>query len=73
MAISDYDAPAPQAPKPDPALKRLDRFVGTWRMEGHLVGPSENNIRGQASYRWLLPRTWRRLRCHIGERSTTIP
>jgi hypothetical protein len=51
--MSDYDAPAPQAPKPDPALKRLDRFVGTWSMEGHLVGSSENNIKGQASYRWL--------------------
>ena len=40
-------------PRPDPALKRLDRFVGTWRMEGHLVGSTENNIRGQVSYRWL--------------------
>jgi len=51
--MSDYDAQAQQAPKPDPALKRLDRFVGTWSMEGHLVGSSENNIKGQASYRWL--------------------
>ena len=40
-------------PRPDPALKRLDRFVGTWSMEGHLVGSNENNIRGQGSYRWL--------------------
>lgn len=43
----------PQMPAPDPALKRLDRFVGTWSMEGHLVGSSENSITGQASYRWL--------------------
>jgi hypothetical protein len=43
----------PQTPVPDPALKRLDRFVGTWSMEGHLVGSSENNIKGKASYRWL--------------------
>jgi Protein of unknown function (DUF1579) len=42
-----------QLPTPDPALKRLDRFVGTWSMEGHLVGSSENNIKGRATYRWL--------------------
>jgi Protein of unknown function (DUF1579) len=42
-----------QMPTPDPALRRLDRFVGTWSMQGHLVGSSENNIKGQATYRWL--------------------
>ena len=51
--MADYETQAPQGPQPDPALKRLDRFVGTWRMEGHLVDSSENNIRGQATYRWL--------------------
>jgi hypothetical protein len=51
--MSDYDSQAQQGPKPDTALKRLDRFVGTWSMEGHLVGSSENNIKGQTSYRWL--------------------
>ncbi len=45
--MSDYDAQAQQGPKPDPALKRLDRFVGTWSMEGHLVGSSENNIKAR--------------------------
>jgi uncharacterized protein DUF1579 len=43
----------PQMPTPDPALKRLDRYVGTWTMEGHLVGTSENNIKGQGTFRWL--------------------
>jgi hypothetical protein len=28
----NVEAPAP--PQPDPALKRLDRLVGTWSMEG---------------------------------------
>jgi Protein of unknown function (DUF1579) len=42
-----------QPPAPDPALKRLDRFVGMWRLEGHLVGSNELNISGQATYRWL--------------------
>jgi Protein of unknown function (DUF1579) len=50
--MADNDAQG-QLPTPDPALKSLDRFVGTWRMEGHLVGSSENNIRGRATYRWL--------------------
>jgi hypothetical protein len=47
------DEAQPQMPAPDPALKRLDRFVGAWSMEGHLVGSDEPNIKGQASYRWL--------------------
>jgi hypothetical protein len=47
------DEMQPEMPTPDRALKRLDGFVGTWSMEGHLVGSSENNITGQASYRWL--------------------
>ncbi|MGH2663438.1 MAG: DUF1579 family protein [Actinomycetota bacterium] len=42
-----------QMPSPDPALKQLDRFVGTWSMEGHFVGSSENNIKGRATYRWV--------------------
>jgi hypothetical protein len=42
-----------QLPAPDPALRRLDRFVGTWSMEGHLVGSGDTTIRGQATYRWL--------------------
>jgi Protein of unknown function (DUF1579) len=47
------DETQPQLPTPDPALRRLDRFVGTWSMEGHLVGSEDNNIRGQAAFRWL--------------------
>jgi hypothetical protein len=43
----------PQMPTPDPALKHLERLVGTWSMEGHLVGSDENNIRGEASFGWL--------------------
>jgi hypothetical protein len=42
-----------QAPRPDPALKRLDRFVGTWEMEGHLLGSDDPSINGRATYRWL--------------------
>jgi hypothetical protein len=42
-----------QLPAPDPALRRLDRFVGTWSMEGHLVGSDDTTVKGQAIYRWL--------------------
>jgi uncharacterized protein DUF1579 len=47
------DAEQSQMPSPDPALQRLDRFVGTWSMEGHVVGSSESDIKGNGTYRWL--------------------
>jgi hypothetical protein len=47
------DTTETQMPTPDPALKRLDRFVGTWKMEGRLVGSDEETITGEATYRWL--------------------
>ena len=40
-------------PQPDPALRRLDRLVGRWSMEGSLVGSDEKSIRGQTTFRWL--------------------
>ena len=40
-------------PTPDPALRALDPFVGSWRLKGHLIGSDEENIVGQATYRWL--------------------
>jgi hypothetical protein len=43
----------PVPPRPDPALRRLDRFVGTWTMEGNLVGSDEKNVRGETTFRWL--------------------
>jgi hypothetical protein len=43
----------PGLPQPDPELKRLDRFVGRWSMEGNLVGSDQTTIRGEATYRWL--------------------
>jgi Protein of unknown function (DUF1579) len=42
-----------QLPTPDPKLRQLDRFVGTWSMEGHVVGSDEVNIHGQTTFRWL--------------------
>jgi hypothetical protein len=42
-----------QPPKPDPALKRLERFVGTWSMEGRRVGSDKTTITGETTFRWL--------------------
>ena len=47
------DSAQPQMPTPDPALKRLDRYVGTWAMEGHLVGSDDNTIKGLGTFEWL--------------------
>jgi len=51
--MSDYNTQPQMPPKPDPALKRLDRLVGTWSMKGHLIGSDEENIIGQATFQWL--------------------
>jgi hypothetical protein len=52
--MSEQENPqAAPMPEPDPALKRLDPLVGTWSMEGHLVGSDENNIKGEVTFRWL--------------------
>jgi hypothetical protein len=40
-------------PQPHPQLARLERLVGTWSMEGHLVGSDETTIRGETTFRWL--------------------
>jgi hypothetical protein len=40
-----------QVPTPDPALRRLDRLVGTWSMEGNLLGSDEKNITGETTFR----------------------
>ena len=42
-----------QTPTPDPALRRLDRLVGTWALRGHLVGSDEETIVGEISFQWL--------------------
>jgi hypothetical protein len=43
----------PHLPQPDPALRRLDRLVGRWSMEGNLLGSDEKNITGETTFRWL--------------------
>ena len=51
--MAENERGQPGLPEPDPALRRLDRLVGTWSMEGHLVGSEEITVHGQTTYRWL--------------------
>jgi hypothetical protein len=51
--MSDYDEQAQQMPKPDAALKRLDKFVGTWEMKGRTLDSQEENVSGRVTYEWL--------------------
>jgi hypothetical protein len=39
--------------KPDPALGRLDRFVGRWIMQGRSLGSKEDNIAGTTTFQWV--------------------
>jgi hypothetical protein len=49
----DQDAQAMQLPRPDPALKRLERFVGTWNVTGRTLGSAEDNVSGRFTFEWL--------------------
>ncbi len=44
---------ADQLPTPDPALKRLDRLVGTWEMKGRTLDSETENVRGRTTFSWL--------------------
>jgi hypothetical protein len=55
--MSQNDANAtqlvPQIGPPNPALERLDRLVGTWRLTGRSLGSQEDDIGGQVTIAWL--------------------
>ena len=50
MANNDNVQPTPT---PDPALKRLDRLVGTWDIKGRTLNAKEDNISGRVTIEWL--------------------
>ena len=37
----------------DPALRKLDRFVGTWDMKGRTLDADGDNITARATFEWL--------------------
>lgn len=56
--MSDYnsqpaEAPTMGMPTPDPALRRLDRLVGTWTMKGRTLDSKEDNVFGRTTFEWL--------------------
>ncbi len=42
-----------QIPSPDPALKRLDKLVGTWELSGRTLDSKEDNISGWTTFEWM--------------------
>ena len=50
---TDTSAATESPPKPDPALKRLEPLVGTWRLKGHAIGSDEYSITGVTTFKWL--------------------
>jgi hypothetical protein len=53
-ATATQPAPDAQAlPGPDPALRRLDRFVGDWEMKGRTLDSAVDNVTAQTSFEWL--------------------
>lgn len=42
-----------QPPAPDPALKKLERYVGTWDMTGRTIGSDTENVKGRTTFEWL--------------------
>ncbi len=51
--VDNNSAQPQEMPQPDPALKRLDKLVGTWTMKGHLIGSDVDNIVGRTTFQWL--------------------
>lgn len=53
MMEQQENTQAVQMPAPDPALKRLEGLVGTWKITGRTVGAKEDNISGWNTFEWL--------------------
>ena len=46
-------ASQPALPGPDPALRKLDRYVGAWDMTGRTLDSDVDNVTAHASFEWL--------------------
>ena len=52
MANNENAQPMPVS-RPDPALGRLEKLVGTWRITGHTLDSRDDNISGRVTIEWL--------------------
>lgn len=39
--------------QPDPALKRLEKLIGTWELKGRTLSSDEDNITGRTTFEWM--------------------
>jgi Protein of unknown function (DUF1579) len=54
MADDGYDqASEGLPPGPDPALHKLDRFVGSWEVRGRTLGAEQDDVSGRLTFEWL--------------------
>jgi hypothetical protein len=51
--MTDQNGQGQGPPGPDPELKRLEFFVGTWNMRGRTLDSDEDNVSGQTTFEWL--------------------
>ena len=52
MASDEYGGTG-RPPGPDPALRRLDRFVGAWEVRGRTLDAEADNVSGRLTFEWL--------------------
>ena len=53
-ATTEGETPAAYvAEEPNPALRTLDKLVGTWRVSGRLGDPEEGDVTGEVTYEWM--------------------
>lgn len=51
--MSNGNTQSQQLPKPDPALGRLENFVGTWSIKGRTLGSKVDNVSARTTFEWL--------------------
>lgn len=51
--MTDANSQQPEILQPNPALKRLERLVGTWYMTGRGPNASRDTIIGTSKFEWL--------------------
>ena len=52
--MSENDPVQMQMPAPDPALKRLERLVGSWVLKGRTPDSLVDNIDGWTTFEWMV-------------------
>jgi hypothetical protein len=52
MSNNDEYGEAGEPPGPDPALKRLERFVGTWTIRGRTLDADHDDVFGTTTFHW---------------------